>query len=42
MYTFDFSRFVSWWAMALCVAILRHLRDLLLYRRVSVAKYLLP
>ena len=31
-YTFDFSGLVSWWATALCLAILRPLRDLLLHR----------
>ena len=32
MYTFNFSRLVSWWATALCLAILRPLRNLLLHR----------
>ena len=30
--TFDFSRLVSWWAAALCLAILRPLRNLLSHR----------
>ena len=32
VYTFDFSRLESWWAVALCLAILRPLRNLLLHR----------
>ena len=32
MYTFNFSRVVSWWATALCLAILRPLRNLLLHK----------
>ena len=32
VYTFDFSRLVSWWAAASCLAILRPLRNLLLHR----------
>ena len=31
VYTFDFSRLVSWWAAALCLAILRPLRNYLLH-----------
>ena len=32
VYTFDFSRLVSWWVAALCLVILRPLRKLLLHR----------
>ena len=32
MYTFNFSRLVSWWATSLCLAILRPLRNLLLHK----------
>ena len=32
VYTFDCSRLVSWWATALCLAILSHLSNLLLHR----------
>ena len=32
VYTFDFSRLVSWWATTLYLAILRPLRNLLLHR----------
>ena len=32
VYTFDFSRLVSWWASTLCHGILMHLRNLVLHR----------
>ena len=40
--TFDFSRLVSWWAMALSLVILRPSRNVLLHRESTVcaAKYL--
>ena len=32
VYTFDFCRLVSWWVAALCLVILRPLRNLLLHK----------
>ena len=32
VFTYDFIRLVSWWAMTLCLMILRPLRNLLLHR----------
>ena len=40
VYTFGFSRLVSWWATVLCLAILRPLRLYCCIERVSEAKYL--
>jgi hypothetical protein len=37
VYTFDFSRLLSWWATILCLAILRPLRNSLLHREISAA-----
>jgi hypothetical protein len=40
VYTLDFSRLVIWWTTALCLAILKPLRNYCCIERVNVAKYL--